>query len=125
MARMERVTGIGGVFFRAANSVTLRDWYGKHLGIDLSDWGTAAFESKAGDSTAFAIFDPDTDYLGRRDQAFMVNFRVTNLEAMLEQLRAAGAEVIEAKEESEFGRFGWAVDPEGNRIELWEPAPAG
>lgn len=120
--RMEKVTGIGGAFFRAKDSTTLRDWYANHLGIDLSEWGTADFESAAGDSTAFAIFDHDTDYLGRADQAFMLNFRVTNLDAMLAQLRSAGVEVIESNEESEFGRFAWAVDPEGTRFELWEPA---
>ena len=77
-----------------------------------------------GGSTSLAIFEQDTDYFGRPDQAFMVNFRVTDLDAMLAQLRSAGVEVIDAQE-SEYGRFGWAVDPEGTRFELWEPPPGG
>ena len=120
---MERVTGIGGVFQRAAQAASLREWYAEHLGIELSEWGFKPFEWTAGGSTSLAIFDHDTEYFGRSDQAFMLNFRVADLDAMLAQLRAAGVEVIDAQE-SEYGRFGWAVDPEGNRFELWEP-PAG
>jgi predicted enzyme related to lactoylglutathione lyase len=120
---MERVTGIGGVFQRAGKAPDLRDWYAKHLGIDLTDYGSAQFQWSAGGSTAWAIFDGDTDYFGRRDQAFMINFRVADLDAMLAQLRAEGVEVIDTVEEAEYGRFGWAVDPEGTRFELWEPPP--
>ena len=122
---MERVTGIGGVFQRAGQAARLRDWYAEHLGVEMSEWGTATFASAPGDSTTWAVFERDTDYLGRPEQAFMVNFRVRDLDAMLAQLRAAGVEVIDAVEESEFGRFGWAVDPEGTRFELWEPSPDG
>jgi predicted enzyme related to lactoylglutathione lyase len=93
------------------------------LGIDLADYGAAQFHWAPGGSTTWAIFDDDTDYFGRREQAFMVDFRVADLDAMLAQLRAEGVEVIDAVEESEFGRFGWAVDPEGTRFELWEPPP--
>jgi predicted enzyme related to lactoylglutathione lyase len=124
MATMERVTGIGGVFQRAGQAASLRDWYAEHLGIDLSDWGIKPFERTPGGSTTWAIFDHDTEYFGRAEQAFMVNFRVADLDAMLAQLRSAGVEVIDALEESEYGRFGWAVDAEGTRFELWEP-PAG
>jgi predicted enzyme related to lactoylglutathione lyase len=116
MAIMERVTGIGGVFQRAGQAASLRDWYAEHLGIDISDW-------TPGGSTTWAIFDHDTEYFGRPEQAFMVNFRVADLDAMLAQLRSAGVEVIDALEESEDGRFGWAVDPEGTRFEIWEPPP--
>ena len=123
---MERVTGIGGVFQRAGQAASLRAWYADHLGVDLSEWGTAAFEWTPGGSTAWALFERDTDYFGRPEQAFMVNFRVADLDALLAQLRAAGVEVIDALEESEeYGRFGWAVDPEGTRFELWEPPPGG
>jgi predicted enzyme related to lactoylglutathione lyase len=125
MARMEGVTGIGGVFQRAGQAASLRDWYAVHLGIDLSEWGTKTFEMTPGSSTTWAVFDSDTDYFGRPDQAFMVNFRVADLDAMLAQLRSAGVEVIDSLEESEFGRFGWAVDPEGTRFEIWEPPPGG
>jgi predicted enzyme related to lactoylglutathione lyase len=76
-----------------------------------------------GGSTTWAVFDHDTEYFGRPEQAFMVNFRVADLDAMLAQLRSAGVEVIDALEESEYGRFGWAVDPEGTRFEIWEPPP--
>ena len=123
IATVERVTGIGGVFQRAGQAASLRDWYAEHLGIDISDWGTKQFEWTPGGSTVWALFEHDSDYFGRPEQAFMVNFRVADLDAMLAQLRAAGAEVADAVEESEYGRFGWAVDPEGTRFELWEPMP--
>jgi predicted enzyme related to lactoylglutathione lyase len=119
---VERVTGIGGVFQRAGQSASLRQWYAEQLGIELSEWGFKPFEWTPGGSTSFAFFDHDTEYFGRPDQAFMVNFRVADLDAMLAQLRTAGAEVIDPQD-SEYGRFGWAVDPEGNRFELWEPPP--
>ncbi len=90
MASMERVTGIGGVFQRAGQAASLRGWYAEHLGIDISEWGTKTFESTPGGSTAWAICDRDTEYFGRPQQAFMVNFRVADLDAMLAQLRAAG-----------------------------------
>ena len=121
---MERVTGIGGVFVRAEQAASLRKWYAEHLGVELTEWGFKPFEWTPGGSTSYAIFDQDTEYLGRPEQAFMVNFRVADLDAMLAQLRAAGVEVVDALEESDYGRFGWAVDPEGNRFELWQP-PAG
>ncbi|MFN8111427.1 MAG: VOC family protein [Thermoleophilia bacterium] len=120
---MERVTGIGGVFQRARNGEALRAWYAQHLGVDITEWGGAQFAWTPGGSTTWAVFDYDTQHFGRPDQAFMVNFRVADLDAMLAQLRAAGAEVIDAPLESEHGRFGWAVDPEGTRFELWEPSP--
>jgi predicted enzyme related to lactoylglutathione lyase len=117
----ERVAGIGGVFFRARDPDALRAWYAEHLGIEMEDYGTT-FTAQAGDRTVWAPFAADTDYFGSAEQPLMVNFRVRDLEAMLEQLRTAGVEVDERVHEMEFGRFGWAVDPEGNRFELWEPA---
>jgi len=123
MASMERVTGIGGVFQRAGQAASLRAWYAEHLGIDIAEWGGRPFPWTPGGSTTWAIFDQQTEYFGRPEQAFMVNFRVADLEAMLAQLRGAGVEVAAAPQESEQGRFGWAVDPEGTRFELWEPPP--
>jgi predicted enzyme related to lactoylglutathione lyase len=120
---MERVTGIGGVFQRAGQAASLREWYAEHLGIDISDWGTKTFEWTPGGSTTWALLDHDTEYFGRPEQPFMVNFRVEDLDAMLAQLRSAGVEVIDAPVESDYGRFGWAVDPEGTRLEIWEPLP--
>jgi predicted enzyme related to lactoylglutathione lyase len=117
----ERVAGIGGVFFLARDPAALRAWYAKHLGIDVLDYGTT-FTAREGDQTVWAPFAADTDYFGTSGQQLMVNFRVGDLDAMLEQLRSAGVEVDEHVHEMEYGRFGWAVDNEGNRFELWEPA---
>jgi predicted enzyme related to lactoylglutathione lyase len=117
----ERVAGIGGVFFRARDPDALRAWYAEHLGIDMEDFGTV-FVAKEGDQTVWAPFAADTQYFGESGQQLMVNFRVDDLDAMLAQLRHAGAKVDEDVHEMEFGRFGWATDLEGNRIELWEPA---
>src|SRR5262249_52196494 len=125
MAAVERVTGIGGGFQRAGQGAGLRDWDAEHLGIDPSEGGGKPFDWAPGGSTTRAVFDNDTADFGRPEQAFMVNFRVADLDAMLAQLRSAGVEVIDALEESEYGRFGWAVDPEGTRFELWEPPPGG
>lgn len=119
---MARVTGIGGVFLRARDSKALRAWYAEHLGVDVGDWGGHQFAWDEGGSTTWAVFDADTDYLG--DRPFMVNYRVDDLDAMLARLRAAGVEVDDTISDSEFGRFGWAHDIEGNRFELWQP-PAG
>jgi predicted enzyme related to lactoylglutathione lyase len=118
---VQRVTGIGGVFLRGRDAEALRTWYAVHLGVTLEEWGGCVFESADGDATVWSVFSGDTEYWPREQQV-MVNFRVTDLGAMLEQLRAAGAAVDDRVEEQEFGRFGWAVDPEGNRFELWEPA---
>jgi predicted enzyme related to lactoylglutathione lyase len=118
---VERVTGIGGVFLRGRNAEALRAWYAENLGIELEEWGGRVFDNADGGATVWSVFSGDTEYWPREQQV-MVNFRVTDLEAMLAQLRNGGAEVDERVEEQEFGRFGWAVDPEGNRFELWEPA---
>lgn len=117
----EKVAGIGGVFFRARDPEALRAWYAEHLGIDMEDYGTT-FTARAGDQTVWAPFTADTEYFGTSGQQLMVNFRVHDLDAMLEQLRSAGVEVDADVHEMEYGRFGWAVDGEGNRFELWEPA---
>jgi predicted enzyme related to lactoylglutathione lyase len=116
----ERVQGIGGVFFRARDPEVLKRWYGDNLGIELEDFGTV-FTATAGDQTVWAPFAADTDYFGDSGQQSMVNYRVGDLDAMLAQLREAGAEVDERVAEHEYGRFGWATDPEGNRFELWQP----
>jgi predicted enzyme related to lactoylglutathione lyase len=117
----ERVAGIGGVFFRARDPDALRAWYAEHLGIQMEDYGTT-FTAQEGDKTVWAPFAKDTGYFGADQQQLMVNFRVPDLDAMLEQLRTAGVEVDDNVHEMEYGRFGWAVDTEGNRFELWEPA---
>ena len=116
---MARVVGIGGVFFRARDPDALRAWYVNHLGIEPEEHGSALFE---GGHTVWAILPDVTEYFGPSGQQGMVNYRVDDLDGMLEQLRTAGVDVVDAAEELEFGRFGWATDLEGNRFELWEPA---
>ena len=117
---MERVLGIGGYFLRAADPAALSAWYRGCLGLDIDEHGQ--WEQGAG-PTVFAAFDPDTDYFGSPTQQTMLNFRVGDLDAMLGQLRSKGADVVDDIQEMEgVGRFGWVTDPEGNRVELWQPA---
>jgi predicted enzyme related to lactoylglutathione lyase len=120
---MERVTGIGGIFFKANDPKKLMDWYRDHLGVPVDDQGFVVFKTKndPGPSTIWGPFEKDTAYFNPSTAGFMVNFRVPNLDAMLAQLRAAGAVVDEMIQDEPYGRFGWVMDPEGNRIELWEP----
>jgi catechol 2,3-dioxygenase-like lactoylglutathione lyase family enzyme len=116
---MERVEGVGGVFFRARDPDALVAWYRDMLGVEpATDFTGQVFQDGP---TVWALFPADTGYFGRPDQQLMVNYRVHDLEAMLAQLRAAGVPVDDQVHESEFGRFAWAADPEGNRFELWEP----
>jgi predicted enzyme related to lactoylglutathione lyase len=117
---MERVEGIGGYFVRANDPAALTAWYRDSLGLDVDANGLWRQE---GGPTVFAAFDSDTDYFGSRSQQTMLNFRVRDLDAMLAQLRAKGADVAaESEDMAGVGRFGWVTDPEGNRVELWEPA---
>lgn len=118
---MEKVLGIGGLFFRSKDPVALADWYRDHLGIDLvpQDFNTPPWQQEAG-ATVFAPFAVDTDYFGNPDKAFMINFRVADMDAMIAQLNAAGLEVLES-DPMPIGRFARLTDPEDNPIELWEP----
>jgi predicted enzyme related to lactoylglutathione lyase len=111
-----RITGIGGVFFRAKDREALASWYRDVLGLPVTD----AANAKMG-QTVWAAFDCDTAYFGPTSQELMINYRVDDLDVALQNLRAAGAFVSTSIEEDAYGRFGWAVDPEGNRFELWEP----
>lgn len=128
---MQRVTGIGGIFFKAKDPVALRAWYKTHLGIDVQDWGGAAFRwvDAAGaptpGTTVWNIAPETTDYYAPGTAPFMVNYRVADLSALLVELRREGCNVVDKSgEDSEYGKFGWVIDPEGNKVELWEP-PAG
>ncbi|GAA2015859.1 VOC family protein [Catenulispora yoronensis] len=115
---MEHVLGIGGHFLRATDPTALTAWYRDCLGLDVGEHGL--WQQEAG-PTVFAAFEADSDYFGARSQQVMLNFRVRDLDAMLAQLRAKGAEVVEETQDMDgVGRFGWVTDPEGNRIELWE-----
>lgn len=121
---MERVQGIGGVFLRArGDRQKLLEWYRDNLGIDLQDWGGTVLEDDGtlGNGLTWSIFKSDTTYFGPPNNQSMINYKVRNLKKMLAQLRKAGVEVDEKTESSEYGHFGWATDPEGNRFELWQP----
>jgi glyoxylase I family protein len=120
---MERVEGIGGFFFKAKEPNVLAQWYADHLGISTVPTGTGSepWQQAAG-PTAFAPFPATTKYFGRAEQAFMLNFRVRNLDAMVAQLRGAGITVDVDPETYPNGRFARLADPEGNPIQLWQPA---
>lgn len=129
---MSHITGIGGIFFKANDPDKLGEWYQKHLGLKLEDFGGVTFrenQTPAGGPkreayTLWSPFPADTDYFAPSEKPFMINFRVANLDALLAKLRSEGVQVDEQAEKSEFGYFGWIMDPEGNRVELWEPPEA-
>jgi catechol 2,3-dioxygenase-like lactoylglutathione lyase family enzyme len=117
---VERVLGVGGCFLRAVDPVALGAWYRESLGLDADENGL--WQPEPG-PTVFATFEQGTDYFGSPTQQTMLSFRVRDLDAMLSQLRAAGADVVQETQDLDgVGRFGWVTDPEGNRIELWQPA---
>ncbi|MFZ3003182.1 MAG: VOC family protein [Undibacterium umbellatum] len=121
---MKRVVGIGGVFFKAKDPQALSAWYRDHLGFDLSEWGGAVFDANGSDKdakTAWSLFPPDSTYFAPSTQPFMINYRVEDLHTLLTALRAEGCDVDAKVDDSEYGKFGWVMDPEGNRVELWEP----
>jgi predicted enzyme related to lactoylglutathione lyase len=127
---MRRVTGIGGIFFHAKDPAALRAWYQKHLGIDVQSWGGTAFTWADADgnpmkgTTIWSIGKAGSDAFAPSTAGFMINYRVEDLDALLQALREEGCNVLEKTDDSEFGKFGWVVDPEGNKAELWQP-PAG
>lgn len=126
---MRRVTGIGGIFFQAKDPVALRDWYKRHLGIDVLEWGGAAFTwtdaagQPAGGTTIWSIGPADGEGFGPGRSPFMINYRVDDLAALLQALRAEGCQVLDKTDDSEYGKFGWVIDPEGHKVELWQPPP--
>lgn len=128
---MQRVTGIGGVFFKAKDPKALGAWYEARLGVKREAWGGSVFRWRQHDApeqtgaTAWNLFKQDSTYFDPSTKPFMVNYIVADLSAMLAQLRAEGVTVDDKVDESEFGKFGWALDPEGNRFELWEPPKDG
>src|SRR5689334_7573698 len=120
-----KVTGLGGVFFKATDPKRMYRWYEQHLGLRANDGGVffrwREKESDTPGTTVWAIFDRDTKYFDPSQAPFMFNYRVDDLDALLTRLRAEGVQVDEKREDSQHGRFAWITDPEGNRIELWEP----
>jgi len=126
---MNRALGIGGVFIKAKDPAALRDWYSKHLGIKSESWGGTVFQWRSADNpdgvgtTVWSVFDADSKYFAPSTSPFMINYRVADLRGVLALLRSEGCDVDAKVHESEFGKFGWVMDPEGNRVELWEPPP--
>jgi predicted enzyme related to lactoylglutathione lyase len=120
---VKRVTGIGGIFFQAKDPGALREWYRRHLGIPVEAWGGAAFPWTTRGTTNWSIGEVGNEYYKDSTARFMVNYRVDDLHALVAALRAEGCNVDEKVDESEYGKFGWVTDPEGNRVELWEPPP--
>ena len=122
----KRVTGIGGVFLKAKDPEQTRQWYKRHLGIKSGKWG-GTFEWRHADDpartgyTAWSIFDEATDYTDPSEKDAMINYRVENLEELLKHLKEEGVEIVGEMESYEYGKFGWIMDPNGYKIELWEP----
>lgn len=125
---MARVTGIGGIFFKSSDPEASRAWYRHHLGLECDQYGWSWRWREMADPeregfTVWGPFAPDTEYFDPSPQPFMVNFRVDDLDGMLADLRRAGVWVADEVEEYDYGRFGWIIDPDGVKIELWEPSP--
>jgi len=127
---MKRVTGIGGIFLKAKDAPALRAWYKAHLGVDVQAWGGAAFSwadadgKPTGGTTVWSVASSDSDQFAPSSAAFMVNYRVDDLLALVDALKSEGCNVLDRIDDSEYGKFAWVIDPEGNKVELWEP-PAG
>jgi len=122
---MAKVLGLGGVFFKCEDPAALAAWYRDHLGLDVTEWNGVPFDPDADDGPGKAIiwgpFKADTDYFDPSTRAVMINFRVDDLEGVLDRARAGGAEIVGEIVAYDYGRFGWFVDPAGFKIELWEP----
>jgi predicted enzyme related to lactoylglutathione lyase len=120
---MAKVLGVGGVFFKSPDPKRLYDWYAKWLGMELEDWGTAFHPTTmpANGQTVWSAFDAKTDYFGPSEKEFMFNLIVDNLEEALQQVQEGGASLVGNVEKLEYGSFGWFIDPDGNKVELWEP----
>ena len=124
-----RVLGVGGIFFRSKNPGLVGKWYADTLGLQIENWGDTHGTSFAPSDmppmafTVWSAFAANTKYFGESGQRYMINLVVDDLDAALKNVVAAGGEVLEDREEQDFGRFGWFADPDGNRVELWEPPP--
>jgi predicted enzyme related to lactoylglutathione lyase len=129
---MKRVTGIGGIFFKSEDPKKIKEWYGKHLGFNVTDWGCSFLwkdlnnpDTEAPARTEWSPMKNDTTYFQPSDKPFMFNYRVENLVALMKVLREEGVTIVGEIEEYPYGKFGWILDPEGNKIELWEPIDGG
>ena len=127
---MKRVTGIGGIFFKAKDAPALQAWYKRHLGIDVQAWGGTAFTwtdsdgAPTGGTTVWTVFPEDSKQFAPSTASFMVNYRVDDVYALVSALKEEGCDVLDKIDDSEYGKFAWVIDPEGNKVELWQP-PAG
>jgi predicted enzyme related to lactoylglutathione lyase len=126
---MARITGIGGVFLKCkGDSAALASWYREHLGMPMEPWGGAVLrwpDDKAEDGglTVWTLADKDSQWFSPSASSFMINYRVDDLDALLAQLRAGGVEIVAGPESHENGKFAWIMDPDGNKVELWQPMP--
>jgi len=128
----KRVTGVGGIFFKTQDPKKLKEWYGKHLGLPVDDYG-ASFKwidpnnpnAKEHATTAWSPFKSDTTYFEPSEKPYMFNYRVENLVELLKVLKEEGVQIVGEMQEFSYGKFGWIMDPEGNKIELWEPMDDG
>ena len=127
---MARITGIGGVFFKSkSKGAELASWYQKNLGLNLENWGGAILkwpDDQAGDGglTVWSAADHDTKWFSPSESSFMINYRVDNLDEMLNQLKQNGVEIVSGPQADDNGKFAWIMDPDGNKVELWEPMNA-
>ncbi|MCC6371936.1 MAG: VOC family protein [Bacteroidia bacterium] len=123
-----KVTGIGGIFFFSENPKDMKDWYAKNLGLEINAWGTVGFESRnleqpeVINNTQWSPFKKGSDYFAPSKKEFMINYRVQNIEGMVEQFKQNGVTVLDSIATYEYGKFVHIMDTEGNKIELWEPA---
>jgi len=129
---MKRVTGIGGIFFKAEDPKKLKGWYAKHLGFNETDYGATFFwqptdkpTAKTPARTEWSPFKQDSNYFAPSEKPFMFNYRVENLKELLKVLKEEGVTIVGEMQEYPYGKFGWILDPEGNKIELWEPVDDG
>lgn len=119
----QRVLGLGGIFFKSKDPAALSAWYAKHLGFDVQPWGGACFPAAdQASSSVWSPFPSDTRYFAPSDKPFMINLRVRCLKSLLPVLRSEGVQVLDRFEDCDQGLFGYVLDPDGNLIELWEPA---
>ncbi len=126
---MAKVTGIGGVFFKAKDPEALKRWYVEHLGFDLEEWGGVIFDWKADEAaqsapgmTVWHLADAEGTWFEPSQAQLMINYRVDDLVELLARLAAAGIEPVKGPDQEPNGKFAWVMDPEGNKVELWEPA---
>lgn len=121
-----KVTGIGGIFFKTENPKETREWYGKHLGLSINDYGSS-FETRNANNpdeinyTQWSPFGENTEYFEPSKKEFMINYRVQHIEKLVENLRNSGVTIVDSIEEYEYGKFVHIMDPDGNKLELWEP----